>query len=158
MLREIPTPLASLYPRRNMLLNNIYVNDLNLLLTPRLISQQAGQPTTTAPNPEDHNTSSTLKISQSLGEPRIKQPMKEIESSRLGLQNSMKKNFWPRGSPGQHSDEDGSTYFFIAPGDPNILRPKISRPNNPLSNCPALWFRIKCTGHQLASMLSVLSL
>lgn len=57
MGRGIPTFLASQYPRRHVVLNNIYVNDLNFILPARLISQQAGQPTN-KPNPEDANTSS----------------------------------------------------------------------------------------------------
>ncbi len=60
MGRRIPTSLASQYPRRNIVPNNIYVNDLNFILPARLISQQAGQPTT-KPNPEDVNTSSTFQ-------------------------------------------------------------------------------------------------
>ncbi len=59
MVRGIPTSLASQYPRRNMVPNNIYVNHLNFVLPARLIPQQAGQPTT--PNTEDANMSSTLQ-------------------------------------------------------------------------------------------------
>lgn len=60
MVREIPTSLASQYPPRNIVPNNIYVNDLNFVLPARVISEQAGQPTTT-PNREDANTSSTFQ-------------------------------------------------------------------------------------------------
>ncbi|MCJ1346308.1 hypothetical protein MMC31_004523 [Peltigera leucophlebia] len=58
MVRGIPTPLDTLYPRRNMVPKNVYVNDLNFVLPPRLISQTASQ-STTVPNPEDLDTSLT---------------------------------------------------------------------------------------------------
>ena len=57
MYRGVPTPVSTLYPRRNMVPNNVYVNDPNFILPPRLISQEAGQPTASAPNPEDDETS-----------------------------------------------------------------------------------------------------
>lgn len=53
MGRRIPTSHASQCLRRNMVPNNIY-------LPAQLISEQAGQPTTT-PNPEDAKTSSTFQ-------------------------------------------------------------------------------------------------
>ncbi|MCJ1345891.1 hypothetical protein MMC31_004100, partial [Peltigera leucophlebia] len=59
MVRGIPTPLDTLYPRRNMVPKNVYVNDLNFVLPPRLISQPASQSTTAVPNTEDQETSST---------------------------------------------------------------------------------------------------
>ena len=59
MYRGIPTPVSTLYPRRNMVPNNVYVNDLNFILPPRLISHDAGQPTMAAPNLEDEETSPT---------------------------------------------------------------------------------------------------
>ncbi|MCJ1346470.1 hypothetical protein MMC31_004687 [Peltigera leucophlebia] len=59
MVRGIPTPLDTLYPRRNMWPKKGYVNDLNFILPPRLISQPASQSSTIVPNPEDHDTSST---------------------------------------------------------------------------------------------------
>lgn len=59
MYRGVPTPISILYPRRNMVPSNVYVNDLNFILPPRLISQEAGQQTAAAPNPEDDETSPT---------------------------------------------------------------------------------------------------
>lgn len=59
MYRGVPTPISTLYPRRNMVPSNVYVNDLNFILPPRLISQEAGQQTAAAPNPEDDETSPT---------------------------------------------------------------------------------------------------
>lgn len=85
MVRGIPTTLSELYPRRHMEPSNLYVNDLNFVLPPRLISQQAGQPTTTAPNTEDPEMSSTSQ-----------HPVAENLSSQLpqGSQSSAPVTNW----------------------------------------------------------------
>lgn len=59
MYRGVPTPVSTLYPRRNIVPNNLYVNDLNFILPPRLISHDAGQPIVAAPKLEDDETSPT---------------------------------------------------------------------------------------------------
>lgn len=59
IVRGIPTPLDTIYPRRNMVPKNTYVNDLNFVSPPRLISQPTRQFTTTSPNPEEHDTTPT---------------------------------------------------------------------------------------------------
>lgn len=77
MVRGIPTPLSTLYPMRNKIPKNVYVSDLNFVLPPRLISQPSGQSTMTAPNPEDHDTSSSSK------DPATENPADQLPSSQL---------------------------------------------------------------------------
>ena len=73
-VRGIPISLATKYSRHNVAPKNIYVNDLNFLLPPRLISQPVSQ-ATTMPKPENNDPSSNL------GHPATRNPEDDIQHS-----------------------------------------------------------------------------
>lgn len=77
MARRTPSYLTSLFPKHNTMPTNIYVNDLNFLLPPRLISQPAASQPTTTPNHEDDGTSPNL------GNPAPQNPEDDSSSSNF---------------------------------------------------------------------------
>ena len=81
-VRRIPISLASKYSRHNMTPKNIYVNDLNFLLPPRLVLQPASQ-ATTMPNPEDNGPSLNLR------HPATRNPEDDIHSTALSTSSQL---------------------------------------------------------------------